>query len=284
MNKKLVLTVQCPDRVGVVAAVSALLQRHLVNIIEATHHTDQEEQQFFMRHEINFNDANGTYSDLAKELGEIASEYKMNWRLVDSEVKKKVVLLATKETHCLVDILHRSLDDNCPYQVIGIIANHLDIKQYAHWYKVPFHHVSFSENSKHQAFSKVEEIIDGYQADIVGLAKFMQIVPPELCQKYRSKLINIHHSFLPAFIGSKPYHRAYQRGVKLIGATCHYVTTDLDQGPIIEQDVIRISHRDNIQNMIMKGRDCEKQSFAKGLQYHAQDRVFIFGNKTVVLQ
>lgn len=283
MEKEYILTIQCPDKVGVVSTVSTILQQNNANIVEAIHHTDIEESQFFMRHELIAN-SSSSITQIEVALEQVSTELSMNWKLVEKSEKKKVVLLATKETHCLVDILHRSLDSDCPYEILAVIANHEEINQYAKWYGLPFYHVDFVNNGKENAFQEVEDILDKYSPDIIGLAKFMQIIPSSLCDKYGSKLINIHHSFLPSFVGSKPYHKAYERGVKLIGATCHYVTEDLDQGPIIEQEVVRISHQDNTQAMIKKGRECEKVAFARGLEFHAENRVFIYKSKTIVLK
>ena len=283
MEKEYILTIQCPDKVGVVSEVSAILQQNNANIVEAIHHTDIEESQFFMRHELISNSPD-LIVKIERALEEASKELGMNWKLVEKSEKKKVILLATKETHCLVDILHRSLDSDCPYEILAVIANHAEINQYARWYKLPFYHIDFIDNTKEDACLDIEKILDKYVPDIIGLAKFMQIIPSSLCEKYGAKLINIHHSFLPSFVGAKPYHKAYERGVKLIGATCHYVTENLDQGPIIEQEVVRISHQDNTQAMIKKGRECEKVAFARGIEFHAENRVFIYKNKTIVLK
>jgi formyltetrahydrofolate deformylase len=181
-----------------------------------------------------------------------------------------------------MDILHRWHSDELHCDIPCIIANHPQLKQFADWYNIPFHWVDFKNQPKEKAFAEVEKLIDTYQADLTVLARFMQIIPDHLCKKLAGKAINIHHSFLPSFAGAKPYLQAYNRGVKLIGATCHYVTSDLDEGPIIEQEVMRISHSDTSDDMVRKGKNCEKTALANGVRYHLEDRVIIHKNKTVV--
>lgn len=282
MQQTFKLVIDCPDQIGLVASVSAFLAQHQATIVEASHHTDQQTGRFFMRHEIN---ADSLALDLARfqaEFSPIAEKYAMNWRITDSHKKQRVALLASKESHCLIDLLHRwhSGDLNC--EIPCIIANHPQMKQFADWYNVPFHWVDFKRQDKAKAFKEVEALIEEYRVDLAVLARFMQILPDTLCQKLYGQVINIHHSFLPAFIGANPYKRAYDRGVKLIGATCHYVTQDLDEGPIIEQQVIRISHNDSATDMVRKGKECEKTALANGVRYHLEDRVIIHKNKTVV--
>ena len=280
-ENKITLTISCPDRIGLVAAVSEFLAQHQVSIIEANHHTDGETRWFFMRHEIVLNENITSLTALESDFHPIADSFQMQWQLACSKVKNRVVLMASKESHCLTDLLHRWHEDELDCEIVAVIANHTDMAKYADWHQLPFHHVDFTKD-KTQAFTDIENLLEQYQADTVVLARFMQIFPDHLCQKLAHQVINIHHSFLPSFVGAKPYHQAYERGVKLIGATCHYVTADLDAGPIIEQEIIRISHSDSVKDMVRKGKECEKQALARGLRYHLEHRVMVQGNKTVI--
>ncbi|GAA6184850.1 formyltetrahydrofolate deformylase [Aliiglaciecola sp. NS0011-25] len=282
MQQTFRLVIDCPDQVGLVAAVSQFLADHQATIVEASHHTDAKLGRFFMRHEIKTATLKLTLESFKQAFEPIAKQFSMKWKVSDSLQKQKVALLASHESHCLIDILHRWHSGELDCEIPCIIANHPQMKQFADWYRVPFHWVDFKNQDKAVAFAQVEALLEEYQADLTVLARFMQIVPDNLCQKLAGKAINIHHSFLPSFAGAKPYQQAYDRGVKLIGATCHYVTKDLDEGPIIEQEVIRISHSDSAEDMVRKGKNCEKAALANGVRYHLQDRVIIHKNKTVV--
>jgi formyltetrahydrofolate deformylase len=274
------LIIDCPDQVGLVAAVSEFLAAHQVSILEASHHTDRYLNRFFMRHEIDADSVDVNLDALKTSFAELAAKYEMTWSLKHSASKQKVALLASHESHCLNDVLHRWHSKELYCDIPCIIANHKSMEQYANWYQVPFHYIDFA--NKTTAFDKVEQLLRDYQIDLVVLARFMQILPAHLCQVYAGRMINIHHSFLPSFAGARPYQQAYDRGVKLIGATCHYVTSDLDEGPIIEQEVMRISHSDSAQDMVRKGKRCEINALANGLRYHLEDRVIICENKTLV--
>lgn len=282
MSQTFRLVIDCPDQLGLVAAVSQFLAEHKANILEASHHTDVQLGRFFMRHEIQADSLALGKDNFAKAFAPLAEQFNMQWKITDSQEKQKVALLASKESHCLIDILHRWHSGELQCDIPCIIANHPQMKQFADWYKVPFHWVDFKNQDKEKAFKEVETLLEAYDADLTVLARFMQILPDELCTKLAGKAINIHHSFLPSFAGARPYQQAYNRGVKLIGATCHYVTKDLDEGPIIEQEVIRISHSDSAADMVRKGKDCEKTALANGVRYHLEDRVIIHQNKTVV--
>ncbi len=235
-----------------------------------------------MRHEIKAESLNVSIESVKQAFKPIAEKFQMNWKIADSNKKQKVVMLASHESHCLMDILHRWHSGELLCDIPCIIANHPQLKQFADWHGIPFHRVDFKNKSKEEAFAAVEHLIQTYQADLTVVARFMQIIPGHLCEKLAGKAINIHHSFLPAFAGANPYLQAYNRGVKLIGATCHYVTSDLDEGPIIEQEVMRISHSDTSDDMVRKGKNCEKIALANGVRYHLEDRVIIHKNKTVV--
>ncbi|MCF2948783.1 formyltetrahydrofolate deformylase [Paraglaciecola aquimarina] len=282
MQQTFRLVIDCPDQVGLVAAVSQFLATQNATITEANHHTDLQTGRFFMRHEISANSVKLTIDSFKQAFAPIAEKFDMNWKIADSHQKQKMVLLASHESHCLMDLLHRWHSGELQCDIPCIIANHPQMKQFADWHNIPFHWVNFKDQPKEQAFAEVERLIEAYQADLTVLARFMQIVPDHLCQKLAGKAINIHHSFLPSFAGAKPYQQAYERGVKLIGATCHYVTSDLDEGPIIEQEVMRISHSDSAADMVRKGKNCEKTALANGVRYHLEDRVIIHHNKTVV--
>ncbi|WP_319558051.1 formyltetrahydrofolate deformylase [Thiomicrorhabdus sp.] len=275
-----VLTISCPDRVGIVARVSSFLAEHNCMIAEANHHADTYSGQFFMRNEIT--DIQISDEEFREGFSKIADEFQMSWKLNSTCVKKRVILMVSKQDHCLADLLYRWSSGELEYDIPCVISNHLDMKGLVEWYGIPYIHVPVTPENKPMAFSEVVRWVEHYEADTIVLARYMQIIPPELCQKYPGQIINIHHSFLPSFIGAKPYHQAYERGVKLIGATCHYVTEDLDAGPIIEQDVARVSHSESADQMVVLGKDVEKNVLARGLKYHLQDRVLVYGNKTVV--
>ena len=206
----------------------------------------------------------------------------MVWRITDTAQKKRVVLMASRESHCLADLLHRWHSGELDCEIPCVISNHDDLRSMVEWHGIPFHHVPVNPQDKQPAFAEVSRLVEACEADAVVLARYMQILPPQLCQAFAHRVINIHHSFLPSFVGAKPYHQASLRGVKLIGATCHYVTEELDAGPIIEQDVARVTHRDSIEDMVRLGKDVEKRVLARGLRFHLEDRVLVHNNKTVL--
>lgn len=282
MQQTFRLVIDCPDQIGLVASVSQFLADHNATIVEASHHTDLQTGRFFMRHEISTDSLKLDHQSFVEAFTPLANEYQMNWTLSDSNKKQRVALLASLESHCLVDLLHRWHTGELHCDIPVIIGNHPQMKQFADWYKVPFHWVDFKALGKQAAFEQIATLLEEYKIDLTVLARFMQILPDTLCQALEGKAINIHHSFLPSFAGAKPYQQAYDRGVKLIGATCHYATKDLDEGPIIEQSVKRISHSDSAQDMVRKGKDCEVNALAHGVRYHLEDRVIIHRNKTVV--
>ena len=282
MERTYRLVVSCPDRTGIVAKVSNFLATYNGWITEASYHADQQNGWFFMRNEIKASSIPFTLDDFRKTFDPIAKEFSMNWSITDSAEKKRVVLMVSKESHCLADLLHRWHSKELAVDIVAVISNHDDLRRMVEWHDIPYHHVPVNPADKTRAFAEVNNLVESYQSDLVVLARYMQILPAELCQKYAGRVINIHHSFLPSFAGAKPYHQAYDRGVKLIGATCHYVTQDLDEGPIIDQDVIRISHSHSIEDMVRLGKDAEKNVLARGLRLHIEDRVIIHENKTVV--
>lgn len=280
MKKTIRLVISCPDRVGIVAAVSQFLNEHNGSIMEASHHTDLEQKRFFMRHVIDAESLSISVQAFRTQFETIAQEYQMEWFVSDSRQRPKVILLATKESHCLNDIMHRWHTGELECDIVGVIANHESLRSMVEWYKIPYFCIPVPKDNKMAAFQAIERCIDESGAHTIVLARYMQIFPEYLCEKYRYRVINIHHSFLPSFIGARPYHQAAVRGVKLIGATCHYVTAELDAGPIIEQDVIRVRHSHAAEDMVRLGKDIEKLVLARGLRFHLEDRVLVHGNKT----
>ncbi|GHD48202.1 formyltetrahydrofolate deformylase [Marinobacter persicus] len=276
------LVISCPDRVGIVAKVSNFLSTYNGWITEASHHSDTQSGWFFMRHEIKAESIPFGLEQFRTAFEPIAREFNMSWHIADSARPKRVILMCSKESHCLADLLYRWHSKELNAEIVAVISNHDDLRRMVEWHDIPYHHIPVSKENKAEAFRHVEELFEHYETDVVVLARYMQILPEDLCDKYAGKVINIHHSFLPSFAGARPYHQAYSRGVKLIGATCHYVTQDLDEGPIIEQDVIRISHSDSIDDMVRLGKDVEKNVLARGLRAHIEDRVITYENKTVV--
>lgn len=276
------LVIACPDRVGIVAKVSNFLATYNGWIVEASHHADRSLGWFFMRTEIRADSLPFGLDDFHIAFAPLAREFGMRWHISDSRKKKRIVLMASKEAHCLADLLYRWHAREMDGDIVAVLSNHDDLRRMVEWHEIPYHHIPVNPDNKPEAFAEVERQIAHYQADVIVLARYMQIIPASLCEEYAGRIINIHHSFLPSFAGARPYHQAFERGVKLIGATCHYVTQDLDEGPIIEQDVIRVNHSDAIEEMVRLGKDVEKAVLARGLRYHLEDRVIVQENKTVV--
>jgi formyltetrahydrofolate deformylase len=266
--------------VGIVAAVTGLLSELKGWIVESDNHADTETRRFFMRQEILAETLAVSFEGLRERMQKIAKQFEMTFTLTDTDVPKKVVILVSKQTHCLDDLLYRWRSGELPFQLQAVISNHEDSRAFVEWHKVPFQKVSMTD--KDAGFQAIDGLFQKLSPDVIVLARFMQIMPPWMCDKYPGRIINIHHSFLPSFVGTKPYHQAHQRGVKYVGATCHYVTQQLDDGPIIEQDAFRTSHADTVEELIRTGRDVEKAVLARGLRYHLEDRVLLNGNKTVV--
>lgn len=281
-ERRYTLTLSCPDRVGIVAAVSNFVAQHGGFIVEANYHTDQEAQHFFMRQEIRADSLPFDAQEFRRRFAPLAQGFGMTWQLADSVQKKRLVILVSKQDHCLNDLLHRWRSGELLVDIPCVISNHEDLRAFVEWHGIPFHTVNMQ--NKNTAFTKIVELFKSVNGDVMVLARFMQIIPPELCTRYTGHIINIHHSFLPSFVGAKPYHQAYRRGVKLIGATCHYVTDELDAGPIIEQDTVRIDHGDTPDDLVRYGRDIEKTVLSRGLRYHIEDRVLVCGNKTIVFR
>ena len=287
IEHRFTLTLSCPDRVGIVAAVSAFVAQHGGWIVDASYHTDPETQQFFMRQEIRAESLPFDAEELKQRFAPLAAEFQMIWQVSDSDFRKRVVVLVSQHDHCLNDLLHRWRSGELRVDIPCVISNHQSLRDFVEWHGIPFHYVEIPRDdagAKTAAFGAISKIFDTERGDVMVLARFMQIVPPEICAQYAGRIINIHHSFLPSFVGAKPYHQAYHRGVKLIGATCHYVSDELDAGPIIEQDTMRIDHGDTVDDMVRYGKDIEKAVLARGLRYHVEDRVLVCGNKTIVFR
>lgn len=278
------LAASCPDRTGIIARVTGFFAEHRGWILESSFHADDEARRYFMRIEVKADSLPFMLSELRERFRPIAAELEMDWQITDSAVKKRVVILVSKQEHCLYDLLARWQSKELDIEIPCVISNHDTFKGFVEWHGIPFHHVPVMPDNKPQAFAEIRRLFEESRGDTMVLARYMQILSPELCAAYPGQILNIHHSFLPSFVGAKPYHQAYARGVKLIGATCHYVTSELDQGPIIEQDVIRIDHSDSPDDMVRYGKDIEKTVLARGLRYHLEDRVLVHGNKTVVFR
>ncbi|MCD2510986.1 formyltetrahydrofolate deformylase [Comamonas endophytica] len=282
MTQAYILTLSCPDRLGLVHAVSGFLLEHGGNIEEAAQFNDSATGLFFMR--LQFACTQTDAATLKTALAELAARFDMRWSLHSQAESMKTVLLVSKEGHCLNDLLFRWKSGLLPIDIRAIISNHRDFYQLAASYNVPFHHIPVTAATKAQAEARQFEIIEAEGAELVVLARYMQVLSNDLCTKLAGRAINIHHSFLPSFKGAKPYYQAHDRGVKLIGATAHYVTADLDEGPIIEQDVARADHTDTVEDLTARGRDTESQVLARAVKWHSERRVILNGHKTVVFR
>jgi len=284
MKKSAVLLLSCPDRKGIVAAVAGFVAEHGGNILHADEHNDRDSNTFLMRVEFDPAELDLPLSDLVSQFGAIANQFGMQWRIALSDVRQRMAILVSKYDHCLVDLLYRHQSGELACDIPCIVSNHPDSQAIAEFYRIPFYLVPVEKDTKQTAEGQILALLETNAVDFIVLARYMQILSTDFVNKYPSRIINIHHSFLPAFVGSKPYHQAFERGVKLIGATSHYVTEVLDDGPIIEQDVARVSHRDSVEDLIQKGRDLEKVVLSRAVRWHIENRVLLYGNKTVVFE
>ncbi|MBL8421968.1 MAG: formyltetrahydrofolate deformylase [Candidatus Accumulibacter phosphatis] len=282
------LSGSCPDQVGIIARVSGFIAQHQGWILESSYHADDggvgNDGRYFMRMEVRADSLPFHLAEFRERFRPLAESLSMDWRITDSAVKRRVVIMVSKQEHCLYDLLSRWQSKELDIEIPCVISNHDAFKALVEWHGIPFHHVPVNPDNRQAAYDEIRRIYEEVKGDTMVLARYMQILPPDICDCYPGQMINIHHSFLPSFVGARPYHQAHQRGVKLIGATCHYVTKDLDQGPIIEQDVIRIDHSDTIDDMVRYGKDIEKAVLARGLRYHLEDRVLVHANKTVIFR
>jgi formyltetrahydrofolate deformylase len=287
MKTSAILLIACPDRKGEVATIADFIYRHNGNIMHADEHADEESGLFLMRVEFDPKDFDidlfdKGLADFSRQFSAIAEEFQMKWRLALSSHCPRMIIFVSKYDHCLVDLLYRHQSGELACDIPLIISNHPDNQPLADFYKIPYTAISITKENKREAEAQIQKLIEDHHADLMVLARYMQILSNDFVSRYPQRIINIHHSFLPAFIGARPYHQAFERGVKLIGATSHYVTEVLDDGPIIEQDVVRVSHRDTVEDLIRKGRDLEKVVLSRAVRWHVENRVLVYGNKTVV--
>jgi formyltetrahydrofolate deformylase len=282
MKNSAILLISCPDRKGEVATIADFVYRHNGNILHADEHADEESGLFLMRVEFDPKDFDIDLADFGRHFSPVAKNFQMKWRLAQSALRQRMIILVSKYDHCLVDLLYRHKSGELACDIPLIISNHSDNHAIADFYKIPYAIVPVTKENKAQAEAKIQSLIDEQKPDFMVLARYMQILSNEFVNRYPQRIINIHHSFLPAFVGARPYHQAFERGVKLIGATSHYVTEVLDDGPIIEQNVVRVSHRDTVEDLIRKGRDLEKVVLSRAVRWHVENRVLLYGNKTVV--
>jgi formyltetrahydrofolate deformylase len=285
MHKSAILLVSCPDRKGIVASISEFIFKHNGNILFNDEHGDEESRLFLTRVEFDPSNFDFDLSEFGGHFAPIAREFQMDWRLAHSTDRPRIAIFVSKYDHCLQDLLYRHQSGELACEIPLILSNHPDNQRIADFYHIPYVVLPVTKDNKHTVEQKQLELVREHRCSLVVLARYMQVLSNEFIAAWGSQnLINIHHSFLPAFIGSKPYHQAFQRGVKLIGATAHYVTQVLDDGPIIEQDVVRIHHRDTAEDLIQKGRDIEKVVLSRAVRWHVENRILLYGNKTVVFQ
>jgi formyltetrahydrofolate deformylase len=278
-----ILLVDAPDARGQVAEVAGFLYRNGANILEADQHRDDLSGRFFMRVEWAMEGFRLEPAEFASVFGrEVAERFRMTWRVEYSSRPLRVAIFVSKQIHCLTDLLHRRQTGEMPGDFRMVVSNHPDAAALAGFHDLPFHHIAVPKDGKHEAERRQLELLEAERVDLVVLARYMQVLSPGFVERWPRRVINVHHSFLPAFSGAKPYHAAFERGVKLIGATAHYVTEVLDDGPIIEQEVLRVTHRDQLEDFVEKGRDAERLVLSRAVRWHLEHRVLVSGNKTVV--
>lgn len=276
MKNTAILLIDCPDRKGIVAAVADFLYEHNANILHADQHQDAETKLFLMRVEWELVDFGLSIADFGLAFKPVAEKFQMNWRVETSSARPRLAIMVSAHLHCLADLLYRHESGELACEIPVIISNHDDARRLAEFHRIPFECISGKDEEQQLA------VLERHHVDFIALARYMQILSADFVNRYPRRIINVHHSFLPAFPGARPYHRAFERGVKLIGATSHYVTESLDEGPIIEQDVVRISHRDQLEDLIQKGRDLEKTVLSRAVRWHIDHRILVYAGKTVV--
>ncbi|MFV8392618.1 formyltetrahydrofolate deformylase [Flavobacterium sp. LB2P6] len=281
--QKITILIHCKDQKAIIASVTNYISAIDGNIIYLDQHVDADENVFFMRLECEFNAKNWDIEAIKTDFqAKLATPFNMSWEMYTQDEKPRMALFVSKYDHCLYDILGRYSAGELPLEIPLIISNHVNLKAVAERFSIPFHYVPFTKDIKTEGEQKQLDLLKEYNIDFIVLARYMQIITPNLIAQYQNQIINIHHSFLPAFPGAKPYHSAFKRGVKIIGATSHYVTEGLDEGPIIEQDIARVSHSHSIEDFIMKGRDLERMVLARAIKLHAERKTMVYDNKTVV--
>ena len=282
MKKTATLLITCPDTRGIVAAIADFLYQHDANILHADQHQDAENNLFLMRVEWDIANFSLSETDFNQAFASIATKFNMVWQLKLSQHKTRVAIIVSQYDHCLADLLHRHKSGELACEIPLVISNHKDTEELVQFYGINFHYLPVTKETKAAVEAAQFKLFADFNIDLIVLARYMQILSADFVQRFPQRIINIHHSFLPAFIGAKPYHRAFERGVKLIGATSHYVTEVLDEGPIIEQDIDRISHRDQVEDLIQKGRDLERIVLSKAVRWHIENRILLYANKTVI--
>lgn len=281
--KRITILINCKDKQGIIAAVTTFIQQQGGNIVYIDQHVDREDAMFFMRLECEFSKEIFSVEQFKNSfMINITHKFDMNWQLFDTDVKPKMALFVSKYDHCLYDILSRYSSNELAVEIPLIISNHPDLEHIATNFKIPYYHIKVTKETKNVAEDLQLQLLRKFQIDFIVLARYMQILSSKLIADYTNNIINIHHSFLPAFPGAKPYHSAFERGVKIIGATSHYVTEDLDEGPIIEQDITRVTHTNTIKDFILKGKDLEKIVLSRAIKLHTKRKVMVYKNKTVV--
>ena len=278
------LRLSCPDRVGLLALISNFIARHGGNLTEVHQYTDPAAGWFFTRMEIDTRTLAMDLPTLRQEFAPIAADLEAEWTIRKAETKRKVIVMVSKLGHCLADLLWRWHSGELDFEIAAVISNHENLRAMVEREGLEFCHVPVEAHDKPAAFAKMAELFRFVNPDLIILARYMQVVPPELCAEFAGRIINIHHSFLPSFVGANPYQRAWQRGVKLIGATCHYVTPELDAGPIIDQEVIRVEHFHTADDLMRLGRDCERLALARSVRWHLHDRVLLHGQRAIVFR
>ena len=281
--QNITLLIHCKDQKGIIAAVTNFIVKVEGNITYIDQHVDVEQNVFFMRLESQLTNPEISLADIKEDFKQtIAQDFNMAWDFYNKDLKPKMALFVSKYKHCLYDILGRHSAGELNVEIPLIISNHMDLKPIADQFNIPFHHVPFTKDNKEEGEQQQIALLKQYEVNFIVLARYMQIITPKLIALYQNKIINIHHSFLPAFPGAKPYHSAFKRGVKIIGATSHYVTEELDEGPIIEQDIAPVSHINSVDDFIMKGRDLERIVLARAIKLHSERKVMTYSNKTVI--
>ncbi|MFG2193817.1 formyltetrahydrofolate deformylase [Streptomyces sp. NPDC048639] len=283
-GREFVLTLSCPDRAGLVHSVTGFLVDHSGNILESRQFDDRLQDRFFMRVHFDVSDPGITLEELRRGFTPVAEAYRISWHLHDASTPTRTLIMVSNFGHCLNDLLFRRRTGSLNIEIPAIVSNHRTYSSLAESYGIPFHHVPVTAQTKAEAEARLLELVEELDVDVVVLARYMQILSDDLCKRLEGRAINIHHSFLPGFKGARPYAQAHERGVKLVGATAHYVTPDLDEGPIIEQDVVRVDHSRSPDEMVAIGRDVEAQVLARAVQWHSESRVMLNGNRTVVFR
>jgi formyltetrahydrofolate deformylase len=281
-GQEFILTLSCPDKPGIVYAVSSFLVQHSANILASQQYGDGPNGRFFMRVHFAVPPPGCSLQELEQGFSWVAEAFQMSWRMFDAAARTRTLIMVSRLGHCLNDLLFRWRMDSLPIEIAGVVSNHPDFGDLAASYRIPFHHVAVSAQTRYEAEAALLTLVTELDVELVVLARYMQILSDEVCKRLEGQVINIHHSFLPSFKGAKPYHQAHARGVKLIGATAHYVTPDLDEGPIIEQDVARVGHELCADRLAEVGRDVEAQVLARAVQWHVEHRVLLNGARTVV--